>query len=327
MSNYPPHLHASPDDVVRGTDDVAALSRLSAVQVGYMTDAYAPVFVSSSAAHAARRPPLINRGTFARIHAFDRALELFIARVTKDGVPGQVLSLGAGTDTRWMRFKDQLAAASVRYFEVDFPETVMHKISCLRRHRKVYAELLPGATFDGKHTTMATPNGQYTLLGGDLRAWLAVVERLSACGFDATRPTLVMAECVLVYVDPPAVMTLLSWIQAQLPSAAIVSYDHIVPDDAFGQMMLRNLSEQGIELPGIHAVPTVDAHRAQLSEFARVETMDMNEYWAKHVPDEEKARIAKLEIFDEIEEWILMGRHYCLSVAAQGSLAPLLDQF
>jgi hypothetical protein len=43
-------------------------------------------------------------------------------------------------------------------------------------------------------------------------------------------------------------------------------------------------------------------------------------------PDEHK-RVAKLEIFDELEEWRLLMAHYCFTVAVRGSLLrPLLPR-
>lgn len=39
---------------------------------------------------------------------------------------------------------------------------------------------------------------------------------------------------------------------------------------------------------------------------------DVNHLWEKGVPAEEKARVAGLEMVDELEEWELLAAHYCV---------------
>lgn len=50
------------DATIQGTDTDAAVSRLSAVDMGYLNDPYARYFVSSLGGPPARRFPIINRG-------------------------------------------------------------------------------------------------------------------------------------------------------------------------------------------------------------------------------------------------------------------------
>lgn len=40
--------------------------------------------------------------------------------------------------------------------------------------------------------------------------------------------------------------------------------------------------------------------------------IDFRHYWDTLVSPEEKERVSKLEIFDEVEEWNLLMAHYCL---------------
>jgi len=54
---------ATHDSTIQGTDTDASVSRLSAVDLGYLDDPYAQYFVQSSDGPAARRLPIINRGT------------------------------------------------------------------------------------------------------------------------------------------------------------------------------------------------------------------------------------------------------------------------
>ncbi|KAL8987710.1 MAG: hypothetical protein Q9177_003115, partial [Variospora cf. flavescens] len=52
--------HAAKDKIVQQTDQDASVSRLSAVELGYLDDPFAKLFVSGSSNQ--RRFPIINRG-------------------------------------------------------------------------------------------------------------------------------------------------------------------------------------------------------------------------------------------------------------------------
>lgn len=51
---------AQHDATIQGTDTDAAVSRLSAVEIGYLDDPFAPFFVQGQS--LSRRLPIINRG-------------------------------------------------------------------------------------------------------------------------------------------------------------------------------------------------------------------------------------------------------------------------
>ncbi|ORZ31111.1 S-adenosyl-L-methionine-dependent methyltransferase [Catenaria anguillulae PL171] len=306
------HNNANGDDddtaTIRATDNVAAQSRLSAVDCGYITDdPYAVAFVSGASGHALalhRRPPLINRGTYLRISAFDWALDKFIQACSG---AGQVVSLGAGTDTRWFRFRDKYPESQVKCFEIDLQETVLKKISVFRKSARLFAPHVKGAKFDSKSTTYTAVSAGYTLLAGDLRSWSThCVPALLAAGFDPKLPTLVLAECALVYISPPtAVADIFTWLSGHVQDVCIVTYDQIRPDDDFGRVMVSNLRDAGIELPGLHHVPSPKRMRIE---------------W-QCVSEDEKKRIAKVEMLDEVEELELMWAHYCLAVGVKGEVA------
>lgn len=52
----------SKDKVVQQTDEDASGSRLSAVEAGYLDDAFARVFANTTSPETPRRMPIINRG-------------------------------------------------------------------------------------------------------------------------------------------------------------------------------------------------------------------------------------------------------------------------
>lgn len=111
----------SHDATIQGTDTDAAVSRLSAVELGYLSDPFARLFVQGP---ATRRLPIINRGTYTRTTAIDMLVDRFLATTNPDE-PRQIVSLGAGTDTRCLRlFSSSASHRNIAYHEIDFP-TIM----------------------------------------------------------------------------------------------------------------------------------------------------------------------------------------------------------
>ena len=81
----------------------------------------------------------------------------------------------------------------------------------------------------------------YCLLPGDLRDVQGIQQLLLQAGLQPHLPTLVLAECVLVYMEPQHSAQLLRCLGDLLPTAACLVYEQIRPDDAFGRQMLMNL--------------------------------------------------------------------------------------
>lgn len=92
----------NPDASVRLTDTDAALARLSAVRKAYLADPFIAPLVPR--AHAQQpRPPLINVGTYLRSEALDELVGQWVDRAADGGRGVQIVSLGAGSDTRFWR--------------------------------------------------------------------------------------------------------------------------------------------------------------------------------------------------------------------------------
>ena len=96
----PPTKNTDPDAPTRATDNDAAVARLSAVRKGYLSDPYIAALIPR--AHLQQpRPPLINIGTYLRTRAIDLLLDDWFRLAGPRKV--QIVSLGAGSDTRFWR--------------------------------------------------------------------------------------------------------------------------------------------------------------------------------------------------------------------------------
>lgn len=78
--------------------------------------------------------------------------------------------------------------------------------------------------------------------------------------------------------------------------------------------MIENLADRGCLLPGMVDFPDEAAQIKRMKEagFSKVECLNMNVVYKEKLNKEERARIEKLEIFDEFEEWEMLQHHYCL---------------
>jgi [phosphatase 2A protein]-leucine-carboxy methyltransferase len=80
--------------------------------------------------------------------------------------------------------------------------------------------------------------------------------------------------------------------------------------------MVSNLATRGIQLQTLHKYASLEAQRARLREHGLGSCQaaaDIDFIWERWVSEEEKDRVASLEMLDEMEEWQLLARHYCIA--------------
>jgi [phosphatase 2A protein]-leucine-carboxy methyltransferase len=109
------------DEGIRSTNDDASLARLAAVSKHYFPDTFAHLFVKRGLKPS--RPPIINRGTFIRQASLNRYIQTFTDKY--EAGTCQVVSFGAGSDTRLFLSKDGLWK---HYYEIDFPQVCSKKV-------------------------------------------------------------------------------------------------------------------------------------------------------------------------------------------------------
>lgn len=145
------------DQAVRETDTDAAQARCSAASLGYIDEWVLTVWIGISStssdqltrpapcwtspfarlllrdALAPRRPPWVNIGTHHRTHILDILIQHFLN--SPSTAPKQVLSLGAGSDSRFWRLRNCLTPwPTARWVETDFPESTATKAGSIVRH-------------------------------------------------------------------------------------------------------------------------------------------------------------------------------------------------
>ncbi|AEO55135.1 hypothetical protein MYCTH_2298631 [Thermothelomyces thermophilus ATCC 42464] len=315
------------DATIQGTDTDAAVSRLSAVDLGYLSDPFARLFVQGP---ATRRLPIINRGTYTRTTAIDKLVERFLATTSPDE-PRQIVSLGAGTDTRCLRlFTSPQNHRNIVYHEIDFPTITARKQAIISSNpmlRTVLSTPEPLSATTWHSRALSPPENSssnnnnnntntLTLHGLDLRTLTPSSPRLP--NLLTTAPTLLLSECCLCYLPAPQTVSLLGHFTTHLPSGflGLVLYEPILPHDAFGRTMVSNLAARGIAMPTLDAYPTAADQERRLREagFERARSRTVDGVWEDWIGEREKERVDALEGgLDEVEEWRLLAGHYIVA--------------
>lgn len=313
------------DRCIQGTNDDASVSKMSCVSLNYFDDEFIHLFVR----RRTRRPPMINRGYFARVQAIRQAVGAFIEGTSGEdgGSTGQIISLGSGWDTTFFRLKASERSPR-RYIEVDHREVTCSKCRSIKKNEALSALLGRNgeAEIDVEAGTISSDD--YALLPSDLRDERALTDALERGGADHSAPTFVLLECVLAYLDKDATRSLIALLSRLFESCCVLVYDMIGPDDPFGQQLIFNVESRGCPLPGIRSFPTTRSHSELLegSGFAEAGVHSMLDVYARYVSPDERKRAERIEFMDELEEWHLIMSHYCLAYAYKGDKALFASQ-
>ncbi|XP_004476025.1 leucine carboxyl methyltransferase 1 [Dasypus novemcinctus] len=301
------------DEGVRGTCEDASLCKRFAVSLGYWHDPYIQHFVRLS---KERKAPEINRGYFARVHGVNQLIKAFLR---KTECQCQILNLGAGMDTTFWKLKDENLLPS-KYFEVDFPMIVtrkLHNIKFKPPLSKPIIELHSEDTFqtDGQ----MLDSKRYAIIGADLRDLSELEEKLKKCNMNTQLPTLLIAECVLIYMTPEQSANLLKWAANSFETAMFINYEQVNMEDRFGQIMIENLRRRQCDLAGVETCKSLESQKERLlsSGWETASAVDMMDLYSR-LPRTEVNRIESLEFLDEMELLEQLMHHYCLCWATKG---------
>jgi [phosphatase 2A protein]-leucine-carboxy methyltransferase len=236
----------------------------------------------------------------------------------------QIISLGAGTDTRCLRLFSQPRSQVITYHEVDFAVISDKKYAIVSKHPDL-RRLLPEPVYmeDDKSWKAQHADGSTLWCHGlDLRELSQAGENASKLqGIRTDIPTLLISECCLCYLQAPEAENVIRYFADRIPDLGIVLYEPVKPDDPFGRMMVANLAARGVRMPtlDIYKTPTDQENRLRSAGFTGVKVMTVDRIWDTWITDEEKNRVDELEGLDEVEEWKLLAGHYVVAWACRGA--------
>ncbi|XP_074866601.1 leucine carboxyl methyltransferase 1 [Carettochelys insculpta] len=302
------------DEAVRGTCEDASACKRYAVSIGYWKDPYIQYFVRQA---KERKAPEINRGYYARVHGVSQLVKTFLKKTECNC---QIINLGAGMDTMFWRLKDENLLPK-KYFEVDFPMIVGRKIYTIKSKpplSKPIMESHSGESF--LIDAHSLDSSRYSILAADLRNPSEMEIKLKKFNMDTQLPTLLIAECVLVYMTPQQSSDLLKWAANTFQAAMFINYEQVNMADRFGQIMIENLQRRQCSLSGVEACRSLDSQRERLllNGWETASAIDMMKVYSS-LPQADVKRIEGLEFLDEKELLEQLMQHYCICWATKDS--------
>jgi [phosphatase 2A protein]-leucine-carboxy methyltransferase len=229
----------------------------------------------------------------------------------------QIISLGAGTDTRVFRLLSRKPAPALIYHELDFPESVRKKTRIVLGNPGLQSIIgHPTIEESGSWSCRPPLGGEYFCHAIDLRDPLPqAIGASPIVGLRLDVPTLLISECCLCYLQPASADAVVNWFAARIPSLSVMLYEPIQPDDSFGRMMVSNLAQRRIRLPTLTSYPTPEHEKQRLLDagFAEAGALTIRQIWDTWFSLAEKERVDAIEGLDELEEWHMLADHYVVA--------------
>jgi [phosphatase 2A protein]-leucine-carboxy methyltransferase len=340
---------SSNDEAIQLTNNDACNFKAYAVSKGYWHDPYISLFATTPKSQLIEhKPPEMSLGYFSRVNGMRSVVYSFLNRHRAHNQPCQIINLGAGYDTLYFNLLDEHKQPA-KYVEIDFARIVMSKIRIIKSKKLLLDKLLqveppvqqqqqqpPQSDGDFKMPMSLAPlssklpaglqsNSEvhlkgFDILSVDLRNVKELEKRLAECGVDERLPTLILAECVLVYMSDEHSNGLLRFFANNFSRCGFVNYEQVNLSDKFGSIMLSNMQLRECSLMGTDACGSIDT---QFNRFVNAgfhvnacQITTMTDYYRNKMSESERARVESLEFLDEKELLIQLMDHYCICIAA-----------
>ncbi|CAB1338279.1 unnamed protein product [Coregonus sp. 'balchen'] len=291
------------DEAVRSTCDDATTCKRYATSKGYWTDPYVQYFVRSGMNHL---------------------LDAFLRKTECDC---QIVNLGAGLDTTFWRLKDENLMPR-KYFEVDFPMIAARKIHNIKTKPPLSKPLIETHSTDSLLLDgHSLDSDRYCIIGADLRDIPGLDDKLKKFHLNPELPTLFLSECVLVYMTPDQSSKLVNWASDTFHTAMFVNYEQLNMMDRFGQVMIENLQRRQCNLAGVEVCQSLESQKERFLKtgWENADALDMMTVYSV-IPQDDVARIERLEFLDEKELLQQLLQHYSICWATKDKLKLGLSQ-
>ena len=267
------------------------------MNAGYLEDPYIPLFFKDQDA-GLRKQPMLNLGTLIRTKFIDEKILEFIDHFSSSASVVQILSLGAGWDTRAYILSDILqhqrqgkCTPKIEYYEIDFEHVF--------RKKKMILSSLP------------LENLSLHLIGSDLSYWPTCLAELIRDDFNPALPTFVLCELVFVYLPQSTTSIILHSLRDILSKEAryLIVEPFTNGNDPFGSQLQSHFSQSSLPTSILLEFPTKESQLKRFSTFqpSLVTMFELYETWLSLG---EKKRLHTLQWMDELEEWKLLANHY-----------------
>ena len=292
---------------VQSTSNDALKTKISCVLCNYYQDPF--ILYMEPGMNHKKFLPLMNRGTYCRVYAINSKLHEILDNRKKleefKDSKINIIILGSGFDTTYFNLMAE-GYTNIEVYEYDYKNIIEKKLKYISKYKQL-SEIVK------------TNKNNYHLIDCDITNKKLFSESLNKIQNNENDLTIVICECLLVYIDKEITVEMLSSINERFSNVYILEYDLIGPDDPFGKEMVDNLKNRNINLRGFNEVKNIDdqINRLKEAKFEDINIVDMYYVYFKLLPIQERRRIERLELMDEFEELNLLQRHACFGYASK----------
>jgi tRNA wybutosine-synthesizing protein 4 len=292
---------------VQSTSNDALKTKISCVLCNYYQDPF--ILYMEPGVNHKKFLPLMNRGTYCRVYAINSKLHEILDNRKKleefKDSKINIIILGSGFDTTYFNLMAE-GYTNIEVYEYDYKNIIEKKLKYISKYKQL-SEIVK------------TNKNNYHLIDCDITNKKLFSESLNKIQNNENDLTIVICECLLVYIDKEITVEMLSSINERFSNVYILEYDLIGPDDPFGKEMVDNLKNRNINLRGFNEVKNIDdqINRLKEAKFEDINIVDMYYVYFKLLPIQERRRIERLELMDEFEELNLLQRHACFGYASK----------
>ena len=292
---------------VQSTSSDALKTKISCVICNYYKDPY--ILYMEPGSNHKKFLPLINRGTYCRVYAINTKLHELLNNFRKldqnKDSKINIIILGSGFDTTYFNLMSE-GYSNIEVYEYDYKEIIDKKTKYISKSK-------PLLDIINKN------KNNYHLINCDITNNKLFSESLNNIKTGINDITIVICECLLVYIDEKTTIEMLSSLVKRFDNIYLLQYDLIGPDDPFGNEMVENLKTRNIELRGFNDVKNIEdqINRLKKVDLEDINIVDMFHIYFKFLPMEERRRIERLELMDEFEELNLLQKHACFGFGSK----------
>ena len=313
------------DKAIRSTATNALETKIATVHAGYYDDPILALLPPPSRLVQ----PMIKRGTYARMYCVDRAIKVFCDLFPQR----QIIVIGSGLDSPFFRCTDSLGdEQKTVWIEIDHPQVISQKISMLQKLgglRNTPSFTISRSVATGCQAIHHSVNSEGLqklsllnyLIDFDLRGDLSLLQKniSQTPSFNHSHPTLIVSECVQMYLPVEASSRLLKLFTSFLPRLYFVSYEPVLKADPFGRVMESNLKAASM-IDDESCLTRLRTMHDLLNHFKSIgcEQGVACDMWAAYesvLSNDDRQKANRCEFLDEVEEWIMIMQHYCFLVA------------
>ncbi|SCU82728.1 LAMI_0C00650g1_1 [Lachancea mirantina] len=264
-----------------------------------------------------RRSPCINRGYWLRIHAIKSRIDCILAQ-TRGAVC--IVNLGCGYDPLPFQLLDPENVDNVRhggrlsFIDLDYNDLIHNKIGIICRATELVK--IVGQYKGAEGALHHFEAGKYMMASCDMNDQIAFKSVLKRADLD--HPEIVkifIAEVSLAYMEGRKADEIVSSCSA-FPNSHFLMLEQLLPagpHEAFSRQMLRHFIKNDSPLQTVTTYPTLAAQKERFETlgFPTVNHGSMFDLW-NTVDENVRRQIEDVEVFDELEEFLLFCHHYMI---------------